>query len=125
MGANTELMEGSDDHGPYALVFEAVASVKGAGNPHRTRIRRLGASLVVDLDIEVAPKLTVAAAHKIAAQVEAAIKARLPEVYDVIVHVEPAGNLESDERYGLRPDAEDLAADKATAEKAAAEGEKK
>jgi len=124
MGANTELMEGSDDHGPYALVFEAVASVKGAGNPHRTRIRRLGASLVVDLDIEVAPRLTVAAAHKIAAQVETAIKERLPEVYDVIVHVEPAGNLESDERYGLRPDAEEVAADKAVAKKAAAEGDK-
>jgi cation diffusion facilitator family transporter len=124
MGANTELMEGSDDHGPYALVFEAVASVNGAGNPHRTRIRRLGASLVVDLDIEVAPRLSVAAAHKIAAQVELAIKARLPEVYDVIVHVEPAGNLESDERYGLRPNAEELVADKAV-EKAATEEEKK
>lgn len=104
MEANTELMEGTSDHGPYAAVFEAVASVKGACSPHRTRIRRLGASLVVDLDIEVAPRLTVAEAHKIAVAVEAAIKERLPEVYDVIVHIEPAGNLESDERYGLRPE---------------------
>jgi cation diffusion facilitator family transporter len=101
--ANTELMEGSADHAPYQAVFEAVASVHGAGNPHRTRIRHLGSLLVADLDIEVKPSLSVAAAHEIAVRVEAAIKERLPEIYDVIVHVEPAGNEEEGERYGLTP----------------------
>jgi cation diffusion facilitator family transporter len=101
--ANTELMDGTSDHGPYSSIFEAVSGVEGAGNPHRTRIRRLGALLIVDLDIEVDPALTVAAAHQIAIRVEASIKGRLPEVYDVIVHVEPAGNREENERYGLRP----------------------
>ncbi len=102
--ANTELMDGSDDHGPYAEVFAAVASVAGAGNPHRTRIRRLGAELMVDLDIEVEPKLSVAAAHEIALEVERAIKRKLPEVYDVVVHVEPRGNREEGERFGLKPE---------------------
>jgi cation diffusion facilitator family transporter len=101
--ANTELMDGTEDDGPYAAVFEAVASVPGAGNPHRTRVRRLGAFLVADLDIEVDPALSVGEAHAIAVKVEAAIKDRLPEVYDVIVHVEPAGNAEEGERYGLTP----------------------
>jgi cation diffusion facilitator family transporter len=105
--ANTELMDGSDDRAPYEAVFEAVASVPGAGNPHRTRIRRLGSILVADLDIEVEPSLSVAAAHQIAIRVESAIKARLPEIYDVIVHIEPAGNTEAGERYGLTPDAKD------------------
>jgi len=102
--ANTELMDGSEDHGPYASVFEAVASVGGAVNPHRTRIRRLGAELMVDLDIEVDPEMSVAAAHRVAQEVEAAIKARLPEVYDVIVHVEPRGNREEGEKFGLKPE---------------------
>lgn len=102
--ANTELMDGSEDHGPYAAVFEAVASVGGAVNPHRTRIRRLGAELMVDLDIEVDPQMSVAAAHGVAQEVEAAIKARLPEVYDVIVHVEPRGNCEEGEKFGLKPE---------------------
>jgi len=35
-------------------------------------------------------------------KVERAIKDALPEVYDVIVHVEPRGNAE-DERFGIRP----------------------
>jgi cation diffusion facilitator family transporter len=101
--ANTELMEGSSNGELYTALFEAVASVPGAGNPHRARIRHLGAALVVDLDIEVDEDLSVGKAHGIAARVEEAIKARMPEVYDVIVHVEPAGNAEAGERYGLTP----------------------
>jgi cation diffusion facilitator family transporter len=104
MEANTELMDGTSDRGPYGEVFQAVASVPGAGNPHRTRIRKLGSRLMVDLDIEVSPALSVGGAHDIAVGVEHAIKARLPDVYDVIVHVEPWGNLETEERYGLTPD---------------------
>jgi len=103
--ANTELMDGTQGDGPYGEVFSAVNSVPGAGNPHRTRVRRLGSILIVDLDIEVDPELSVAAAHAIAVEVEGAIKRALPEVYDVIVHVEPRGNAE-DERFGLRPDEE-------------------
>jgi len=99
---NTELMEGTDGAGPYGEIFAAVSSVPGAGNPHRTRVRKLGSLLVVDLDIEVEPDLSVAAAHEIAVQVERAIKRALPEVYDVIVHIEPRGN-DEDERFGIRP----------------------
>jgi cation diffusion facilitator family transporter len=102
--ANAELMEGSPEEGHYGEVFAAVAAVPGAGNPHRTRVRKLGSILVVDLDIEVDPCLTVAEAHGISMGVEAAIKARLPEVYDVVVHVEPAGNREEGERFGLSPE---------------------
>jgi cation diffusion facilitator family transporter len=99
---NTELMDGTDGAGPYGEIFAAVSSIPGAGNPHRTRVRRLGSLLIVDLDIEVEGELSVAAAHGIAVEVERAIKRALPEVYDVIVHIEPRGNAE-DERFGLRP----------------------
>ena len=102
--ANTELMEGSAKHELYAALFEAVASVPGAGNPHRARIRHLGSILIADLDIEVDADLTVGQAHDISVRVEAAIKERMSEVYDVIVHVEPAGNAEAEERYGLTPE---------------------
>jgi len=100
--ANTELMDGTSGAGPYSEIFAAVSSVPGAGNPHRTRVRRLGSILVVDLDIEVDPDLPVKAAHAISLGVEKAIKRALPEVYDVIVHIEPRGNAE-DERFGVRP----------------------
>ncbi len=101
--ANLELMDGSSDTGTYAAVFEAVRSVDGAGNPHRARMRRIAGAWDIDLDIEVKPTLSVAAAHDIAAAVEAAIKARIENVYDIVVHVEPEGSAanHAEERYGL------------------------
>ena len=100
---NMELMDGSKDKGPYAEVFKAISTIDDAVNPHRTRIRRLGSMLIVDTDIEVEPSMSVNEAHNIAVNIEKAIKKNLPEVYDVIVHIEPKGNIEDDERYGLTP----------------------
>jgi cation diffusion facilitator family transporter len=99
--ANTELMDGGSRSESYKAVFEAVHSVPGAGNPHRTRMRRIAGLWDIDLDIEVEPNMAVFEAHRIAGQVEKAIKERVEGVYDIMVHVEPAGNLE-DEGYGLQ-----------------------
>ncbi|MDR1278335.1 MAG: cation diffusion facilitator family transporter [Treponema sp.] len=87
---NMELMDGSSGSESYRLVFDAVHSVEGAGNPHRTRMRRIAGLWDIDIDIEVAPDLTVSEAHAIATQVEGAIKERVEGVYDIMVHVEPA-----------------------------------
>ena len=88
--ANMELMDGSSGSEPYRLVFEVVHSVPGAGNPHRTRMLRIAGLWDIDIDIEVAPDLTVSEAHAIATRVEGAIKERVEGVYDIMVHVEPA-----------------------------------
>jgi cation diffusion facilitator family transporter len=100
---NMELMDGSSGAEPYRLVFEAVHSVEGAGNPHRTRMRRIAGLWDIDIDIEVAPDLTVSEAHQIATLVEGAIKERVEGVYDIMVHVEPAGKDQghNKEGYGL------------------------
>jgi cation diffusion facilitator family transporter len=99
--ANSELMDGAAGAESYRMVFDAVRSVPEAGNPHRTRIRRIAGLWDIDIDIEVAPHLTVLEAHWIAHRVERAIKERIEGVYDIMVHVEPAGNMES-EGFGLR-----------------------
>ena len=98
--ANLELMDGSTKES-YHVVFEAVRSVGGAANPHRTRMRRIAGLWDIDIDIEVAPDLTVSAAHGIATQVERAIKSRVEGIYDIVVHVEPAGDRPQGEGYGL------------------------
>jgi len=103
MEANTELMDGTKDYGAYAEVFAAIATVPEAGNPHRTRLRRMGAWIMIDLDIEVDPLLSVAAAHEIALRVERAIKGRVEDVYDIVVHIEPRGIAHEEERFGLSP----------------------
>ena len=101
METNTELMDGMDDKTLYFEVFDAVASVHGALNPHRTRIRKFANYYLIDIDIEVDPSLTVAAGHDISQKVEDAIKVRLKNVYDVMVHIEPEGNVEHLEKFGL------------------------
>jgi cation diffusion facilitator family transporter len=99
--ANAELMDGGSGKEFYRAVFEAVHSVSGAGNPHRARMRRIAGLWDIDIDIEVDPALTIREAHAIASSVEKAIKERVEGVYDIMVHVEPAGNSER-EGFGLK-----------------------
>jgi divalent metal cation (Fe/Co/Zn/Cd) transporter len=94
-------MEGYKDRETYRRVFSAVESVPGAEHPHRARVRTIGSMQIVDLDIEVDGSLTVAEAHRIAQRTEEEIKRAVDNVYDVLVHVEPVGNVENRERYGV------------------------
>lgn len=109
---NTELMDGLTDHGLYRELFEAVRSVEGASRPHRARIRAMANRLIIDLDIEVDGSLSVRDGHHIAIAVEHAIKSRINSVYDVMVHVEPSGSFEEEERFGLSESAIDTSVPK-------------
>ena len=101
MKSNIDLMDGIDNTEVYCRLFEAVHSVTGANNPHRVRARKIGNHYMVNLDIEVDPDLSVKEAHEIARNVEESIKSNLNNIYDIMVHVEPLGNLEEDEKYGI------------------------
>jgi len=101
MGTVTELMEGEVDKDLYEDIFEAVEHTHGVSNAHRVRIRKLGGYYVVDMDVEVDEDLKVKAAHDMVKHLEEKIKSGNPEIYDVIIHIEPHGNHESGEKYGL------------------------
>ena len=101
MKSNIDLMDGIDDPGLYKDLFEAVRQVEGAHNPHRVRARKIGYHYMINLDIEVNGFLSVREAHEIARKVEKSIKSNLGNVYDVMVHVEPVGNEEVDEKFGI------------------------
>jgi len=101
MESNDELMEGSGDPELYTRVFDALKKVDGISNPHRVRIRKINTMYVIDLDIEVNGNLTVAEGHDLAKQAEEKLRSSIDDLYDVIVHVEPGGNFEDQERYGL------------------------
>ncbi|NOQ23966.1 MAG: cation diffusion facilitator family transporter [Bacteroidales bacterium] len=99
METSRELMDGSDNPELYYKIFDAVEEVGGA-NPHRVRIRKHSNLYTVDLDIEIDGKLSIKVGHDIAQKVEDKIKERIYNVYDVLVHVEPKGNIEK-EKFGL------------------------
>lgn len=73
-----------------ALIQEIACSVEGVAGCHSVRTRGTKNSVFVDLHILVNPFLSVEDSHKIADAVEARIKERIPEVVDVVVHIEPS-----------------------------------
>ena len=100
--SNTELMDGMKDPVLYCEIFNAVKKVKGAQNPHRVRVRKIGSFNMISMDVEVEPFMTVQDAHEVARKVEKEIKSSLPNVYDIVVHIEPLGNEEKGEKFGIR-----------------------
>jgi cation diffusion facilitator family transporter len=100
--SNTELMDGMKDPILYCELFAAVKQVEGAQNPHRVRVRKIGNLNMISMDVEVDPDITVTEAHEIARKVENIIKESLPNVYDIVVHIEPYGNNEENEKFGLK-----------------------
>ena len=66
-----------------ALEFSEVKKV------HDVRSRGFGSGIFVDLSIQLDPDLSLDAAHEIAHKVEDRIREEIPEVHDVVIHVEP------------------------------------
>jgi cation diffusion facilitator family transporter len=101
MQTNLEMMDGVDDEDIYKKIIELVNSVDGAHNPHRIRVRKMGHLLLVAMDIEVDGSVSLYKAHKIGVEVELQLKKLIPNLYDVLLHLEPLGNQEPDEAYGV------------------------
>jgi cation diffusion facilitator family transporter len=56
---------------------------------HMLRTRRMGQSALVDVHIEVAPKLSVSEGHHISEKVEKSLIDRIEAINDVTVHIDP------------------------------------
>ena len=98
---SVDLMDGIVDCTVYNNVFNAVKDIEGVHNPHRIRVRKAGYMYIVDLDIEVDGDMTVTRSHEIGIQVEKNIKEQIENVYDVMLHIEPVGNYEKEEKFGV------------------------
>ncbi len=104
MQSNRDLMDGVDDPHIYQKIINAAKSVKGVSHPHRIRVRKMAHQYLVALDIEIDGSKSLLEAHKISSFVEAEIKKTIPNIYDIIIHPEPIGNIEPDEAYGVSED---------------------
>ena len=104
MQTNRDLMDASTEPELYNTVFNAVESVEGAANPHRVRIRKIGNYYMVAMDIEVDEEISIQQAHEICILVENSIRQRLKNVFDIMIHIEPAGYEHVEKVYGVSPD---------------------
>ncbi|HKQ67787.1 MAG TPA: cation diffusion facilitator family transporter [Polyangiaceae bacterium] len=79
-----------------AEVRQAVLQVPEVRGAHKIRSRGSADHTQVDLHVHVDPTMSVARAHEVTHAVIAAVRARFPEVADVIIHTEPADGRERD-----------------------------
>ena len=80
------------DHEPTEVLERARAiaqTIDGVLAIEKTRARTSGSRAYIDMHVQVNPSLSVAEGHIIAGKVRAAIRAELPVVADVLIHLEP------------------------------------
>lgn len=71
------------------LITDIVRGVEGVKGCHEVRTRGTDSHVFVDVHVLVDPSMTVRESHIIADRVEEEIKKKIPEVVDVVVHIEP------------------------------------
>ena len=103
MESNIDLMDGIKDETIYNKIFEAVEKVDGASNPHRVRSRQIGNMYLIALDVEADGNITLNEAHAITVEIEKSLKQTIENIYDIVVHVEPKGEMHAEEKFGIDP----------------------
>lgn len=73
-------------------IRDIAVAVKGVESVHALRTRRVGPGWYVDLNIQVAPQMSVKRGHEISEVVKQDLLGQGPDVLDVIVHLEPYDN---------------------------------
>ncbi len=84
-----ELMEGNVDPALLRFISKSSIQVPGIKGIDKVWVRKLGMRLIVDLHIEVDPDISVQEGHQLAHDVKDKLQHELPQVRDVMVHVEP------------------------------------
>jgi divalent metal cation (Fe/Co/Zn/Cd) transporter len=65
--------------------------VDGVSGIEKCRVRKMGLEFYVDLHVLVDGGMSVHRGHAIAHAVKDAVRARIPAIADVLVHIEPFG----------------------------------
>ncbi|GMQ97062.1 MAG: cation diffusion facilitator family transporter [Gammaproteobacteria bacterium] len=90
----SELIDTGLDKSRVALISESIAAVDGVRRMHMLRTRWVGTGALVDVHIQVAPRLSVSEGHQIAEAVRANLIDVVDEVDDVTVHIDPEDDQE-------------------------------
>lgn len=89
--AFNELMDRSPDRAIIEQIKRVGATIPGVGRVEKCMVRKMGYQFFADMHVEVDPQMTVVRSHEIAHQVKDKVRAEIPDVLDVLVHIEPMG----------------------------------
>jgi cation diffusion facilitator family transporter len=87
--ALAEVMDTAPGNGIEDQVRATALAVSGVKALDQCLVRKMGLYFYVDLHVMVEGNLPVREGHRIAHEVKDAIKAAMPKVFDILVHVEP------------------------------------
>jgi cation diffusion facilitator family transporter len=90
--ALNELMDRSPNRDVIDRIRAIAEAVPGVGRVEKCLVRQMGYQYFVEMHVEVDPQMTVQRSHEIAHLVKDNIRAQVPRVRDVLVHIEPLGN---------------------------------
>jgi hypothetical protein len=84
-----ELIDTALDEERVEKIRETIKNVGGVEALHMLRTRRMGPDALVDVHIQVQPKLSVSEGHQISEMVRRQLIEDIEEVTDVMVHIDP------------------------------------
>ncbi|MDH5649179.1 MAG: cation diffusion facilitator family transporter [Gammaproteobacteria bacterium] len=84
-----ELVDTALDKEQVKKIEAMIKSVEGVESMHQLRSRRMGGDALVDVHIQVAPKVSVSEGHQISESVRFKLLREIDEVSDVTVHIDP------------------------------------
>lgn len=84
-----ELVDTALDHDAIADLRATTLAVDGVRYVHTLRSRRMGHNALLDLHIQVGPRISVSEGHRIAEEVRMRLLRRGHNLADVMVHVDP------------------------------------
>ena len=88
--ATEELMDKSAEPGLVERAMRVAEDRPGVHRVEKLLMRKMGLYYVADMHLEVAPTMTVFEGHEIAHGVKEAVRAELPQIVELTIHVEPA-----------------------------------
>ncbi|HZE08108.1 MAG TPA: cation diffusion facilitator family transporter [Gemmatimonadaceae bacterium] len=100
------LMDEAPDRTVKERAVQAASEVAGVRSVENLNVRSSGLGFYVDLHVKADPTISLEQAHEIAAAVKYAILDAIPNVVNVLVHMEPyreAGGVTSDAVFSLPP----------------------
>ena len=88
-GAVQELVDVGLEQERVDEIRRTILSVGGVVNFHMLRTRSLGKHASLDVHVQVEPRLSVSEGHMISLEIEERVKAKIDEIEDVTVHIDP------------------------------------
>ncbi len=84
-----DLMDTAPDREIKNEIQRLAEMIPGVAHVEKCHVRKMGYQLYVDMHVEVDAQMTVLRSHEIAHAVKDKIRAAMPAVSDVLVHIEP------------------------------------